>query len=84
MWLWPWGSWADPRGDACASGACLSYRGSSYRKRPRRAVTNRIAIVLGLILIAALVVDMLLYGNEHLIFLGKKLLELIEWIAFWR
>ena len=47
-------------------------------------MTNRIAIVLGLILIAALVVDMLLYGNEHLIFLGKKLLELIEWIAFWR
>jgi len=47
-------------------------------------VTNRIAIFLGLFLIAALIVDTMIYGNEHLIFLGKKLFELIEWIAFWR
>lgn len=47
-------------------------------------MTNRIAIFLGLFLIAAVVVDVVFYGNEHLIFLGKKLFELIEWIAFWR
>ncbi|WP_174234467.1 hypothetical protein [Sulfitobacter sp. SK012] len=47
-------------------------------------MTNRIAIVLGLLLIAAMVLDGYIYGNEHLIFLGKKLAELIEWMAFWR
>ncbi|NNK17426.1 MAG: hypothetical protein HKP51_11040 [Sulfitobacter sp.] len=47
-------------------------------------MTNLIAIVLGLILIAALVVDTMFYGTEHLVFLGKKMLELIEWVAFWR
>ena len=51
----------------------------------RRAhVTNRIAIFFGLFLIAAIVVDVMIYGNQHLIFLGKKMFELIEWIAFWR
>lgn len=47
-------------------------------------MTNRIAIFLGLFIIAALVADMLIFGSEHLIFLGKKMFELIEWIAFWR
>ena len=47
-------------------------------------MTNRIAILLGLFLIAAIVADVMLYGNDHMIFLGKKLFELIEWIAFWR
>ena len=47
-------------------------------------MTNRIAIFFGLFLIAAIVVDVTIYGNQHLIFLGKKMFELIEWIAFWR
>jgi hypothetical protein len=47
-------------------------------------MTNRIAIVLGLIILGAIVLDVVLYGSEHVIFLGKKLAELIEWIAFWR
>ena len=47
-------------------------------------MTNRIAFVLGLILIIAIVLDVMLFGTEHLIFLGKKLFELMEWIAFWR
>ncbi len=38
-------------------------------------MTNRIAIVLGLLLIAAMVLDGYIYGNEHLIFLGKKLIS---------
>ncbi len=59
----------------------------SYRFTPTGVpspVTNTIAIFLGLFLIAALVVDTMMFGNEHLIFLGKKLFDLIEWIAFWR
>ncbi|MGJ8617456.1 MAG: hypothetical protein ACSHWS_11500 [Sulfitobacter sp.] len=47
-------------------------------------MTNRIAIFLGLFIIAVFVADMMIYGNQHMIFLGKKLFELIEWIAFWR
>lgn len=47
-------------------------------------MTNRIAIILGLIIVGTIVLDVVLYGSEHMIFLGKKLAELIEWIAFWR
>lgn len=47
-------------------------------------MTNRIAIALGLLIIGAIVLDVLAFGTEHLVFLGKKLAELIEWVAFWR
>ena len=47
-------------------------------------MTNTIAIVLGLMIVGALGVDYLIYGSEHLIFLGKKMFDLIEWMAFWR
>ena len=47
-------------------------------------MTNRIAIVLGVTLIVIIVLDLLLFGPVHLIFLGKKMVDLIEWMAFWR
>ncbi|KIN60788.1 hypothetical protein Z945_1767 [Sulfitobacter noctilucae] len=47
-------------------------------------MTNTIAAILALLLVSAVVVDVLFYGTEHMIFLGKKMFELIEWIAFWR
>ncbi len=47
-------------------------------------MTNPIALVLGLLLLAAVGLDILLYGSEHVVFLGKKLFELTEWMAFWR
>lgn len=47
-------------------------------------MTNRIAIFLGLFLLAAAVIDVVLFGNQHMIFLGKKLFALIHWLAFWR
>jgi len=47
-------------------------------------MTNTIAVVLALILIATISVDVALYGSEHMVFLGKRLFELIDWIAFWR
>ena len=49
-----------------------------------RTMTNRLAILLGLALLVAFAVDITLYGDAHMIFLGKKLAELIEWMAFWR
>ena len=47
-------------------------------------MTNPIALVLGLMILGALILDVLLVGNTHIVFLGKKLAELIEWMAFWR
>ena len=47
-------------------------------------MTNPIALVLGLMILGALILDVLLVGNTHIVFLGKKLAELIEWVAFWR
>lgn len=47
-------------------------------------MTNSIALGLGLAIVALIAADLALYGSGHAIFLGKKLFELIEWIAFWR
>ncbi len=47
-------------------------------------MTNRIAIVLGLLIFGAIILDYLFYGTEHLVFLAKKFTELLEWVAFWR
>ena len=47
-------------------------------------MTNRLALILAVLLSAALIADYLVFGQEHLLFLGKKLFELIEWLAFWR
>ena len=47
-------------------------------------MTNKIALVLGFVIIAAIVADYFLFGPVHLVFLGKKLFELMDWIAFWR
>lgn len=41
-------------------------------------MTNRIAFVLGLLIIGAIVVDYVYYGTEHIVFLAKKMTELIE------
>ena len=47
-------------------------------------MTNTIALYLALFLIVAISADIVIYGSEHVVFLGKKLTELLEWIAFWR
>ena len=47
-------------------------------------MTNRIAAFLGLILLGLLLADVLVFGSEHIVFLAKKLLDLIDWMAFWR
>ncbi|WP_299674663.1 hypothetical protein [uncultured Roseobacter sp.] len=47
-------------------------------------MTNRIALVLGVLIIGFVMVDMLLFGTEHVVFVGKKLFDLIDWLSFWR
>ncbi|MGP6086001.1 hypothetical protein [Antarctobacter jejuensis] len=47
-------------------------------------MTNRLAIILGLFLLGAISADYFLNGGEILLFLGKKLFLLLDWVAFWR
>lgn len=47
-------------------------------------MSNRTSLVLALIIVALVLLDLTFFGTEHLIFLGKKLADLIDWIAFWR
>lgn len=47
-------------------------------------MTNRIALGLGLLIIGFILLDLLIFGSDHVVFLGKKLADMIEWMAFWR
>ncbi|MGJ8546756.1 MAG: hypothetical protein ACSHWZ_15025 [Sulfitobacter sp.] len=47
-------------------------------------MTNRIALFLGLFLVLGMVIDGMLFGDSHFIYLGKKFADLVEWLAFWR
>ncbi|MGX9354401.1 hypothetical protein ACS3SW_04335 [Roseobacteraceae bacterium S113] len=47
-------------------------------------MTNQLAIWLGVCVVGALVLDLVFFGTDHILFLAKKGMELIEWMAFWR
>ena len=47
-------------------------------------MTNRIAIWLGLIILGLIGLDYYLAESSSLMFLLKKLADMIEWMAFWR
>ena len=47
-------------------------------------VTNTIAIGLGLLILGGIGVDAFMTGGDGLLFLSRKGLDLLEWIAFWR
>ena len=47
-------------------------------------MTNQIAIGLGLLILTGLGLDAAMYDGANLLFLMRKLGELIEWLAFWR
>lgn len=47
-------------------------------------MTNKIAFYLGLLITGAIVFDIAVYEGANLIFLARKMLDLMEWIAFWR
>ena len=66
-----------------------SWGGSRSKPGPsaplrRGALTDRIALWLGLILAAAILADLALNGGSALLFLLRKFLDLVEWVAFWR
>lgn len=47
-------------------------------------MTNRIALVLALIITGLIVVDIVLNQGVNVLFLMKKISKLIDWMAFWR
>ena len=47
-------------------------------------MTDRIALVLGLVIVAAIAADILANGSQALLFLMKKFADMVEWMAFWR
>ena len=47
-------------------------------------MTNRIAVWIGLVLLALGIADFALNGGSAITFLVRKFLDLIEWVAFWR
>ena len=49
-----------------------------------RDMTNKIAIALVLLVVAVFVADAYLFEGTLPVFLGKKLFEFLEWLAFWR
>jgi hypothetical protein len=57
-------------------------------RHPRSAktdlMTNKIALALGLLVIAVFAADSLAGEGGLPVLLGKKLFEFLDWIAFWR
>ena len=57
---------------------------SKGRQAPLGAdLTNTIAFWLGLFLLCGIIADLALNGGTALLFLARKFLGLIEWVAFW-
>jgi len=66
-----------------AHGRCCCNDGPPLRHRKGRSLTDKIAIYLG-IAFAALIAANFILEWEIEIFLGRKLIELTEYLAFWR
>lgn len=47
-------------------------------------MTNTLSLILAALLIAWIGFDVYANDSENLLFLGKELFDLIEWMAFWR
>lgn len=47
-------------------------------------MTNQLAILIALVIIAAVVADVTWNNTDALLFLGRKFFVLLDWLAFWR
>ncbi len=47
-------------------------------------MTDRIALVLAIMVTCAVIADIALNDTNAILFLAKKGMKLIEWMAFWR
>jgi hypothetical protein len=47
-------------------------------------MTNKIALFLAVVLLAAIGLDLGLNDGRAALFLARRFLDLVEWVAFWR
>ena len=47
-------------------------------------MTDRIAIILGMVVLAAIATDVIVNDSAALLFLLRKLFNLVEYLAIWR
>lgn len=47
-------------------------------------MNTQISIGLGLVIVSLLFLDKFFYDWDGIVFLMRKMAELIEWLAFWR
>ena len=47
-------------------------------------MTNTIAVFLGLLILAAVGIDVMLNSGAASVFLGRRGIDLLQWLAFWR
>ena len=47
-------------------------------------MTNGLAVICGAVLFGLLAIDYVQYDMGYSLFLARKLLELTEWLKFWR
>jgi hypothetical protein len=47
-------------------------------------VTDKVAIGLAAVILTLAVGDVLAFGSDHLLFLGTKFVDFIDYLAFWR
>lgn len=47
-------------------------------------MTDRIALGLGIVIIAAIAADLFANGGEVLLFLARKGFDFVEYLSFWR
>jgi hypothetical protein len=62
----------------------LQQQWGSSSTRETRAITNKLAIVLGHIILSLIAFDAIARESAAIQFLGRKGLDLIEYIKFWR
>lgn len=47
-------------------------------------MTNQLALMMGAAIVVAVAVDLTLYNGDTLLFLSRKFVDLMHWVAFWR
>lgn len=61
-------------------GFCID-RGAPNRGR---AVTDGLALWIGIVIVGVIAADLFVFGWDLHVFIGRRLDELIEYVAFWR
>jgi hypothetical protein len=47
-------------------------------------LTDRLALIIGGVILAAIALDLVANGGAALLFLLRKFVDMVEWLAFWR